>query len=111
MSRRIRAEMTEERWFDVDEDACRRYFGGDVPDDLAAEVQQYVWDGDGFPSWLVERDSERDYRSDMNVYGVCAEHDRIMDTTFYGGEEPACGACWLRGYEASTARLNARKEH
>lgn len=108
MSRRIRAEMTEERWFDVDEDAMRRYYGDDVPEDLASEVRQWLWDGEGFPSWLVERFPDRDYRSDLNVYGICPAHDRIMDTNLYDDRRtPACGTCWLDGYHAAQARREA----
>lgn len=98
-ARRIKVETTHERWFDVDEEKLRAYYGEDVPDDLSAEVDQWVSEGDGIPAWLVERDSERDYGVEVQAFDLCARHDRIKEPTFRTlGGEPECSACWLEAH-------------
>jgi hypothetical protein len=108
MSRRIKAETTDERWFEIDEEELKHYYGDDIPEDLEERIKHSLYDGDGFPGWCVELHNERDHYAEIHVYGVCEKHGRVMDTTAYNDRNtPACGSCWSEGYNADQARRNA----
>jgi hypothetical protein len=109
-SSRVKVTTTHERWFDVDAVELRAWFGDDADsltaDDLANDVRQASWDGDGLPSWLKERITDGDYAIDAEVLDLCPTHGRLMDTTQYDSKEPGCGSCWLEGYDADKSRGN-----